>query len=152
MVKVKGFAGIIFAVALSISAQAPTTAPIIVDAQGMGKTEAEAMLSAKRDAVEKGIGTVIQSETEIKNFQVNRDVVLTRTVGAVTSVTKLHFTLAFLHLFEDFFEKIRIHFLLLHGFRTLGNIWRRRLILPVVFRHGNVLFTSFFIICHLGSL
>jgi hypothetical protein len=62
---------------------------ISVEVDGIGRTSEEAMINAKRAAVEKGIGTVIQSETEIKNFMVNKDVVLTRTVGAVKSVTTL---------------------------------------------------------------
>ncbi|MBN1128093.1 MAG: hypothetical protein JXA71_03860 [Chitinispirillaceae bacterium] len=67
----------------------PTSDEITVETKGMGRNSTEAMLSAKRAAVEKGIGTVIQSETEIKNFMVNKDVILTRTVGAVKSVTTL---------------------------------------------------------------
>jgi hypothetical protein len=67
----------------------PQTGDITVEAEGMGRNASEAMLSAKRAAVEKGIGTVIQSETEIKNFMVNKDVILTRTVGAIKSVTTL---------------------------------------------------------------
>jgi len=62
---------------------------ITVEVEGIGRNSDEAMVNAKRAAVEKGIGTVIQSETEIKNFMVNKDVVLTRTVGAVKSVTTL---------------------------------------------------------------
>jgi ribosomal protein S9 len=67
----------------------PQTGDITVEVEGMGRNASEAMLSAKRAAVEKGIGTVIQSETEIKNFMVNKDVILTRTVGAIKSVTTL---------------------------------------------------------------
>lgn len=62
---------------------------ITVEAEGIGRNSDEAMVNAKRAAVEKGIGTIIQSETEIKNFMVNKDVILTRTVGAVKSVTTL---------------------------------------------------------------
>jgi hypothetical protein len=62
---------------------------ITVEVDGVGRNSDEAMVNAKRAAVEKGIGTIIQSETEIKNFMVNKDVVLTRTVGAVKSVTTL---------------------------------------------------------------
>jgi hypothetical protein len=60
-----------------------------VEAEGMGRNATEAMLNAKRAAVEKGIGTIIQSETEIRNYMVNKDVILTRTAGAVKSVTAL---------------------------------------------------------------
>ncbi|MBN1129851.1 MAG: hypothetical protein JXA71_12740 [Chitinispirillaceae bacterium] len=67
----------------------PSSGDIKVEAEGIGQNPSEAMLNAKRAAVEKGIGTVLQSETEIKNFMVNKDVILTRTVGAVKSVTKI---------------------------------------------------------------
>jgi hypothetical protein len=67
----------------------PPSTDITVEAEGLGRNPAEAMLSAKRAAVEKGIGTVIQSETEIKNFMVNKDVILTKTVGAVKSAATL---------------------------------------------------------------
>ncbi|MCU0609591.1 MAG: hypothetical protein MUF22_07485, partial [Chitinispirillaceae bacterium] len=50
---------------------APAGTTIDVEAEGVGRNATEAMISAKRAAVEQGIGTVIQSETEIKNFQVN---------------------------------------------------------------------------------
>lgn len=62
---------------------------MIVEAEGLGRNGTEAMLNAKRAAVEKGIGVFIQSETEIKNFMVNKDVVLTRTVGSVKSAETL---------------------------------------------------------------
>lgn len=50
---------------------------------GEGANSAEAILAAKRDAIEKGIGLVLLSQTEIENFQVKRDMVLTKTIGAV---------------------------------------------------------------------
>jgi hypothetical protein len=62
---------------------------ITIQAEGIGKNADEAMINAKRAAVEKGIGTIIQSETEIKNFMVNKDVIITRTSGAIKSFTKL---------------------------------------------------------------
>ncbi len=58
---------------------------LVVEAEGLGRNATEAMLNAKRAAVEKGIGVSITSETEIKNFMVNKDVVLTRTAGSVKS-------------------------------------------------------------------
>ncbi len=60
-----------------------------VEAEGMGRNSAEAMLGAKRAAVERGIGTFIHSETEVKNFMVNKDVVITKTVGSVKSADVL---------------------------------------------------------------
>ena len=75
--------------ALTLAIPAPSSDGIEVQAEGLGRNSTEAMIAAKRAAVEQGIGTVIQSETEIKNFQVSKDVVLTKTMGAVKSVTKL---------------------------------------------------------------
>jgi hypothetical protein len=94
MTKLMGLAlCIMMSVSLGIFAATPPivdkSGDITVEAEGLGRNSTEAMLNAKRAAVEQGIGTVIQSETEIKNFAVNKDVVLTRTVGAVKSVTKL---------------------------------------------------------------
>jgi hypothetical protein len=54
-------------------------------AEGLSSTKADALTQAKRDAVEKGIGMILQSETEVKNFMVEKDVVLTKTMGAVKS-------------------------------------------------------------------
>jgi hypothetical protein len=69
--------------------QKTASGDISVVVEGYGQNPQEAMMSAKRAAVEKGIGTFIQSETEVKNFMVNKDVILTRTMGAVKSVTTL---------------------------------------------------------------
>lgn len=56
---------------------------ITVEVEGYGVNRGDALLKAKREAVEKGIGTVLISETEVKNFMLQKDVVLTQTVGAV---------------------------------------------------------------------
>jgi hypothetical protein len=56
---------------------------IVVEGLGLGGNEAEALMAAKRDAVEKGIGTVLLSQTEIENFMMKRDMVITKTMGAV---------------------------------------------------------------------
>lgn len=56
---------------------------IVVECIGRGSNEAEALMAAKRDAVEKGIGTVLLSQTEIENFMMKRDMVITKTLGAV---------------------------------------------------------------------
>lgn len=58
---------------------------IAVEAVGYGPNLDAAVRAAQRAAVEKGIGQVIQSQTELENFRVKRDLVLTRTVGAVKS-------------------------------------------------------------------
>ncbi|MBU1739156.1 MAG: hypothetical protein KKG35_13570 [Proteobacteria bacterium] len=58
---------------------------ITVEAEGYGTNRSDALLKAKREAVSSGIGTMLISETEIKNFMLQKDVILTRTVGAVKS-------------------------------------------------------------------
>jgi len=62
---------------------------IAAEGHGLGASADEALLSAKRDAVEKGIGTVLLSQTEIENFQVKKDQIITKTVGAVKSFEKI---------------------------------------------------------------
>ena len=62
---------------------------ITVEAEGYGSSQQDALLHAKRDAVGKGIGTVVVSETEVENFTLIKDVVLTKTMGAVKRYTVL---------------------------------------------------------------
>ena len=62
---------------------------ITTEGRGLGASADEALLAAKRDAVEKGIGTVLLSQTEIENFQVKKDQIITKTVGAVRSFEKI---------------------------------------------------------------
>jgi hypothetical protein len=64
------------------AAQGDITVP---NAEGLSSTKADALNQAKRDAVEKGIGTILQSETEVKNFMLEKDIVLTKTMGAIKS-------------------------------------------------------------------
>lgn len=52
---------------------------------GLGANQDEALMAAKRDAVEKGIGMVLLSQSEVENFQLKRDIIITKTVGTVTS-------------------------------------------------------------------
>lgn len=64
--------------------QAPAKADVkIVEGYGLSSTEPDALTQAKRDAVEKGIGVMLTSETETKNFMINKDVVITKTIGSV---------------------------------------------------------------------
>ncbi len=63
---------------------------IIVESDGFGISKEDALLKAKREAVEIGIGTILYSQTEIKNFELMKDVILTRTVGAVKKYDILH--------------------------------------------------------------
>jgi len=58
---------------------------ITVEADSYGTSRSDALLKAKREAVSQGIGTVLVSETEIKNFILQKDRVLTRTIGSVLS-------------------------------------------------------------------
>ncbi len=58
---------------------------ISVDAEGIGISQKDALLKAKREAVETGIGTILISQTEIKNYELQKDVILTHTLGSVKS-------------------------------------------------------------------
>jgi hypothetical protein len=62
---------------------------IIAEGTGDGANASEALMAAKRNAVEKGIGTILLSQTEIENFQVKRDQIITKTIGAVKSFEKI---------------------------------------------------------------
>ena len=72
-----------------LSAQMPE-GDITVEAEGYGLSRSDALLKAKRNAVEKGIGTVLISQTEIRNFQLQKDVILTKTAGSVTKYDVSH--------------------------------------------------------------
>lgn len=68
---------------ITVFGQAQKSGDITVEGLGRGSNEAEALMAAKRDAVEKGIGIVLLSQTEIENFMLKRDMVITKTMGAV---------------------------------------------------------------------
>ena len=78
---------LIFLFLLSIPASAVNgrsdLADIEVVAEGMAQDKNAALLQAKRAAIEQGLGVVITSETEMRNFTVMKDKVLSRTAGAV---------------------------------------------------------------------
>ncbi|MBN1757214.1 MAG: hypothetical protein JW863_02785 [Chitinispirillaceae bacterium] len=57
---------------------------LTTEGTGIGVNRDEALMAAKRDAVEKGIGMVLLSQTEIENFQLKRDIVVTKTIGTVS--------------------------------------------------------------------
>jgi hypothetical protein len=59
---------------------------ISVTATGIAINPKEALLAAKRSAVEKGIGTIISAETEVKNFMVKKDIIISKTIGSVKEV------------------------------------------------------------------
>lgn len=58
---------------------------LVVEAVGYGPTVEAATRAANRAAVEKGIGQVLTSATEIQDFQVKKDLVLSHTEGMVKS-------------------------------------------------------------------
>jgi len=81
---IKPFCGLLLLVcALAVYSQEEQSGDIVIEGLGRGSNEAEALMAAKRDAVEKGIGTVLLSQTEIENFMLKRDIVITKTLGAV---------------------------------------------------------------------
>ncbi|MEE9162997.1 MAG: hypothetical protein V3U35_08540 [Candidatus Neomarinimicrobiota bacterium] len=61
-----------------LQAQAQT-----VTGEGMGMTRDAALSAAKRDAVEKGVGVVIASETMVQDFMVKKDQILSKANGFV---------------------------------------------------------------------
>lgn len=56
---------------------------ITIQSEGYGMSRNDALLKAKRDAVEKGIGTILISQTEVENFEVKKDIILSKTLGSV---------------------------------------------------------------------
>lgn len=60
-----------------------------VEVDGYGVSKADALLQAKRNAVEDGIGVVLSSQTEVENFMLKKDIVITQSFGAVRSFTLL---------------------------------------------------------------
>lgn len=77
------------AVPYAQTAAAAGSEEITADGQGLGANKDEALMAAKRDAIEKGIGMILLSQTEIQNFMVQRDLVVTKTIGAVKSYQTL---------------------------------------------------------------
>jgi len=65
---------------------------MLIQAQGSGDSLNNAILDAKRMAVEKGIGTIVISQTEIENFKLKKDLILTKTIGSVREVELLEQT------------------------------------------------------------
>ncbi|MFH1761111.1 MAG: hypothetical protein ABIA63_08415 [bacterium] len=73
---------------------------IVQEATGLAANERDALIDAKRNAVEKAIGVMLISQTEVKNFMLNRDIVLTETQGSVKSYELLSKTKTANGLFE----------------------------------------------------
>ncbi len=67
---------------------------LTAEGHGIGANKQEALIAAKRDAVEKGIGMILLSQTEIENFMVKKDQIITKTMGAVKSYEVLSETKA----------------------------------------------------------
>lgn len=74
--------GLLFLCSSLLYAEKPPD-DITIQAEGYGLSISDALLKAKRDAVERGIGTVLISQTEVKNFEVKKDVILSKTIGSV---------------------------------------------------------------------
>jgi hypothetical protein len=68
---------------LALAQSQATKGDITVEAQGYGNSRDEALLKAKREAISSGIGTLLISETEVRNYMVQRNVVLAQTLGSV---------------------------------------------------------------------
>ncbi|MDY0189513.1 MAG: hypothetical protein RBR22_02160 [Desulfuromonas sp.] len=68
---------------------AGTLEDVEIVAEGCGQDLDEALLDAKRTAIEQGIGTLLVSQTEIENFMLKKDIVLTKTSGAVRRYEQL---------------------------------------------------------------
>ncbi|MCJ7618354.1 MAG: hypothetical protein MUO43_17645 [Desulfobacterales bacterium] len=56
---------------------------IVILAEGYGSSKQDALLKAKREAIKIAISTVLISQTEIRNFEVKKDIILSRTKGSV---------------------------------------------------------------------
>jgi curli biogenesis system outer membrane secretion channel CsgG len=63
---------------------------ITVEGTGWGETENQALMNAKQDALAKGIGQVLVSETETENFMIKKDMILTKTMGNIKKVDILN--------------------------------------------------------------
>ncbi|MFH0781225.1 MAG: hypothetical protein V2B20_04610 [Pseudomonadota bacterium] len=73
----------------SESGEGKSTGDKTVTAEGNGVSKQEALLQAKRAAVEQGIGVVLSSQTEVENFMLKKDKVITQSFGAVRSFTTI---------------------------------------------------------------
>lgn len=69
----------------SLAAQTMLT----VEGEGMGMTKDAALTAAKRDAVEKGIGVVVASETQIEEFVVARDQIVAKASGFIKTYKEI---------------------------------------------------------------
>lgn len=75
---------VLFLPSIAICA-AKSTGDKTITAEGYGTSKQDALLQAKRAAVEQGIGVVLSSQTEVENFMLKKDRVITQSFGAVRS-------------------------------------------------------------------
>lgn len=75
---------LLFLIPVVVSGQSRT-----VTAEGMGKTKAQAIEQAKREAVASGIGLYMVAETEVQDFQLKRDQIISRANGYVKSYKEI---------------------------------------------------------------
>jgi hypothetical protein len=59
---------------------------ITAQGTGYGTTQNEALSQAKRDALAKSIGQMLTSTTEVENYMVKKDLIITRTMGFIKKV------------------------------------------------------------------
>lgn len=74
---------------LWLGSQSWASDDVEIVAEGCGNNLNAALLDAKRAAIEQGIGTVLVSQTEVENFMLKKDIVLTKTRGAVRRYEQL---------------------------------------------------------------
>ncbi|HSQ41597.1 MAG TPA: hypothetical protein VLM37_04890 [Fibrobacteraceae bacterium] len=67
----------------------PLAKDLTVEATGYGINQNDATTAAKREALAQGIGQLLTSQTEVENFMVKRDLILTQTMGHVKSFSVL---------------------------------------------------------------
>ena len=73
----------------SISLSAQTAGNKDIEVEAYGSSPQDALLQAKRSAVEEGIGVILSSQTEVENFMLKKDVIITQAVGSVREYTLL---------------------------------------------------------------
>ena len=88
-IKIKSLALNVFLFLLFIMIPAISFADQTVVVESYGENRNDALLHAKRDAVAQGIGSMLSSETEVENFILKKDLVITKTLGSVKRITIL---------------------------------------------------------------
>ncbi len=78
MKKILLFLTVLLTLAFQVVAQ-----DLTVEATGYGINRNDAITNAKREALAQGIGQMLTSQTEVENFMVKRDQIITQTMGFV---------------------------------------------------------------------